>query len=53
MTAKRAIKTAYVGLGLSAVALLGVKEPAFLGILVAGVIAFLLLIVFSVWMMED
>jgi hypothetical protein len=35
--AKRAIKTIYAGIGLSALWLLGVKQPVVLGALVLGV----------------
>lgn len=53
MTLKRAIKTTYAGIGLSAMTLLAIKEPALLGILVAGTVSFLLLIVFGLWVTED
>ena len=51
--AKRAIKTIYAGIGLSALWLLGVKQPVVLGALVLAVGLFLGALIFVVWMVED
>jgi hypothetical protein len=51
--AKRAIKTIYAGIGLSALWLLGVKQPVVLGALVLGGCLFLGALIFVVWMVED
>jgi hypothetical protein len=51
--AKHAIKTLYAGIGLSALLLLGVKQPVVLGALVLGVFLFLGAVIFVVWMVED
>jgi hypothetical protein len=50
---KRAIKSLYAGSGLSALWLLGVKQPIILGALVLGVGLFLGALIFVVWMVED
>ncbi|MFL9937240.1 hypothetical protein P0D88_52025 [Paraburkholderia sp. RL18-103-BIB-C] len=50
---KSAIKTIYAGIGLSALSLVGVKQPVVLGALVLGVSLFLGAIIFVVWMVED
>ncbi|MFL9913262.1 hypothetical protein [Paraburkholderia sp. RL17-337-BIB-A] len=51
--AKRAIKMLYAGIGLSALWLLGVKQPVVLGALVLGVSLFVGAIIFVVWMVAD
>jgi hypothetical protein len=51
--AKRAIKTIYAGIGLSALWLLGVKQPVVLGAPVLGGCPFLGATIFVVWMVED
>jgi hypothetical protein len=50
---KRAIKSLYAGIGLSALWLFGVKHPIVLGALVLGVGLFLGASLFVVWMVED